>query len=86
VAAQEEQSATINEVAKNMGDTSMAASTIVQNVTESVEGISEISNSINPNHAIGILYRAVFYRGNDIKKAITQKVKRNEVRRFDNSL
>jgi methyl-accepting chemotaxis protein len=50
VAAVEEQSATINEVAKNMGDSTRAAGEIAQNVTQSAQGISEISDSIKQVH------------------------------------
>ncbi len=46
VSAVEEQSATVNEVAQNVGGASSAATEIAKNVGESSKGLSEVSNNI----------------------------------------
>ncbi len=46
VSAVEEQSATVNEIAKNVGGASQAATEIARNVGESAKGLSEISSNI----------------------------------------
>lgn len=47
VTAVEEQSATINEIAKNVGDASQSAAKIAKNVNESAQGLSTITGTVN---------------------------------------
>ena len=47
VSAVEEQSATVNEIAKNIGGASAGANEIAKNVGESAKGLSEVANNIS---------------------------------------